>query len=79
MIGDGCEGIGKTLCIKSYPIGSIARLGSKVLVLFLEPSQEKHNVLLSCDFVYSRSVRDHIDEVALELSNVRQYIVRGPE
>ena len=71
MIGDSCEGISESIGIKSYPISSVTSFSSEVLVFFLEPSQEKHDVLLSCDFFHSRSVWHHIDKVALELTNMR--------
>ena len=64
------KGLGEAFSIELDSIWGVAALSLEVVVLLLEPSEEKHDILLVGYVLRGGSVRCHVDEVAFEVAHM---------
>ena len=78
LVTNSSEGLGEAFSIELDSVRGVAALGKEVVVLLLEPSEEKHDVLLVRHVFSRRSVRYHIDKIAFKVAHMWQDVVRCP-
>ena len=70
LVTNSSKGLGEAFSIELDSIWGVAALSLEVVVLLLEPSEEKHDILLVGYVRSCRSVGCHVDEVAFEVAHM---------
>ena len=64
------KGLSEAFSIELDSVRGVAAFSQEVVVLLLEPSEEKHDILLVRHVLSCRSVRCHVDEIAFEVAHM---------